>query len=563
MIMDYKNYKKIKYGESINKYVDYYMDMIEKNKIRHCKEQYMLVKHIRNVFANEDLYVDEEKIESYFSFQKYFFELYPWEKFVFVLHNCVFKKDGRPRWDKLFLFVGRGAGKNGYLAFEDFCLVTHVNGIYAYDIDICANSESQAKTSFDDIYNVLEKNEKKMKKFFKWNKEEIINIATHSKIKFRTNNHKTKDGLRSGKVDFDEIHAYESYENLDVFTTGLGKKPHPRRTYASTNGYVRDGVLDRKIEKGLKILKGECNDGGEIVFICRIEDENDIHDSENWVKANPSIIYNDDLRVEIENEYNDYVEMPIENKGFIVKRMNFSKGDKEREVTSWDNLICASRDFNIKYSQDCVVGIDFAKVNDFISCFILFKDSSNNDFCGFHHSWVCKNSADFYRVKILKDKDSLIDKNLLTLVDDIEISPEYIIEWIESKKKFYNIKMVAIDNYRYGFLSHALKKIGFDKNNKNIKLVRPSDIMLNFNSIIHMFNKNLIAWGDDPLMRWYTNNAKVVPAVNDNFVFGKIEPRSRKTDGFMALVNAFCVSNVLDDSISIDNINFDIFNTIF
>lgn len=63
-----------------------------------------------------------------------------------------------------------------------------------------------------------------MKKNFYWNKEEIINLKTKSKIKFRTNNPKGKDGLRSGKVDFDEIHAYQNWENINVFTTGLGKK---------------------------------------------------------------------------------------------------------------------------------------------------------------------------------------------------------------------------------------------------------------------------------------------------------------------------------------------------
>lgn len=47
-----------------------------------------------------------------------------------------------------------------------------------------------------------------------------------------------------------------------------------------------------------------------------------------------------------------------------------------------------------------------------------------------------------------------------------------------------------------------------------------------------------IAWGDNPLMRWYTNNTKLVPAAHGNFTYGKIEEKSRKTDGFMAFVAA-------------------------
>lgn len=73
----------------------------------------------------------------------------------------------------LLIFVGRGAGKNGYLAFEDFALISPYNGIPNYDIDICATAEEQARTSFDDIYNVLEKNRKKLIRHFRWTKSEI------------------------------------------------------------------------------------------------------------------------------------------------------------------------------------------------------------------------------------------------------------------------------------------------------------------------------------------------------------------------------------------------------
>lgn len=96
------------------------------------------------------------KLEKYFDF-----ELFPWEKFVFTLHCCVYREDGLPRFPDLLIFVGRGAGKNGYLAFEDFALISPYNGIPNYDIDICATAEEQARTSFDDIYNVLEKEQEK------------------------------------------------------------------------------------------------------------------------------------------------------------------------------------------------------------------------------------------------------------------------------------------------------------------------------------------------------------------------------------------------------------------
>lgn len=61
---------------------------------------------------------------------------------------------------------------------------------------------------------------------------------------------------KSGKVDFDELHAYVNSALLDVAVTGLGKRPMPRRTYISTQGNVRDGPLDRYMTAGLKVLEG-------------------------------------------------------------------------------------------------------------------------------------------------------------------------------------------------------------------------------------------------------------------------------------------------------------------
>jgi phage terminase large subunit-like protein len=53
------------------------------------------------------------------------------------------------------------------------------------------------------------------------------------------------------------------------------------------------------------------------------------------------------------------------------------------------------------------------------------------------------------------------------------------------------------------------------------------------------------------MMRWYTNNTKLEPAPNNNFKYGKIEPKSRKTDGFMAFVNAFILEGVLPETYEI------------
>lgn len=524
-----------------------YIDIVETGKVNTCKEQKLLVALVKKAFETETLKIDTAQVAKYLSYQKYFpFALFPWEVFCFVLHNCVFRSDGQPRWSDLFILMGRGGGKNGYLSFEDFCLITETNGVAYYDIDICANSEEQAKTSFDEIYNILEnpKWRKKFEKNFRWNKTEIVNLKTRSRIKYRTNNPKGKDGLRSGKVDFDEPHAYENWDNINVFTTGLGKKPHPRRTYVSTNGDVREGPLDQLIEKSEKILNGELPDNGFLPFICKLNDKADVHNSDLWEEANPSLPYLPILKEQMQREYADYLLDPVINNAFMTKRMNIPEGNKDAEVTSWENILKTKGEVPDLRGRTCVCGIDFSKTTDFVSAFLLFKD--RDTYYGIHHSWFCSASHDKHRIKY--PLHEAVAKGVLTIVEDVEINPTVIADWIGQQRYIYNIEKIAIDSYRYSLLSRALRDVGFDANDKQIKLVRPSDIMQVVQKISSMFIGNKIIWGDDSLMRWFTRNAKLEPAPNNNFKYGKIEPKSRKTDGFMAFVNAVILDDELPDT---------------
>ena len=180
------------------------------------------------------------------------------------------------------------------------------HGIKNYDIDIVATSEDQAKTSFEDVLNILEtpKFARKLKSFYK-SKILIKHIKTKSKFEFNTSNARTKDGKRSGTVIFDELHEYEDYSNIKVFTSGLGKKKDPRIFYITTDGNVRGGVLDDMKEEAQMVLNKELPDSTLFPFICKLDEEQEVHDESMWEKANPSYRYNENLQHKMRKEYHD------------------------------------------------------------------------------------------------------------------------------------------------------------------------------------------------------------------------------------------------------------------
>jgi phage terminase large subunit-like protein len=142
----------------------------------------------------------------------------------------------------------------------------------------------------------------------------------------------------------------------------------------------------------------------------------------------------------------------------------------------------------------------------------------------------------------------------ITLVDDVEIHPDLLCNYIAEQAQKYQIKKIALDNFRYALFTNSLKNIGFDANErKNIKLVRPSDVMKVHPVIESTFANHAFVWGDCPVLRWATNNTKLLRNTSGNFYYGKIEAKSRKTDPFMALV----ASMVIEDELSTGESQYD------
>lgn len=521
-----------------------YLDMIEHDdEYPVCKEQKMLGNFVKNVFETENLSINHEQLSKYLGYQKYFpYKLFEWEIFMFALHNCVYREDGLLRFPEAFLYMGRGGGKNGYLSFEDFCLLTPVNGVKDYHIDIFANSEDQAKTSFTDVYNVMERNERKLQKFFKWNLEVITSKQTGSQLRFRTSNAKTKDGGRPGKVDFDEFHAYENYDVVRVAKTGLGKKEFPRSTIITTDGDVRDGPLDHMLARSKQILQGAIPDNGLLPFICKLDKKEEVGEERNWYKANPSLRYFPNLMDELRREYADYKMDNIGNAAFMTKRMNIPQGSMETEVTAWENIVACSRPAK-RVPDVWVAGMDFARTTDFVAG-VLFG-LAGDEWVWQQHTWVCSQCKDLSRIKFpIQDA---VERGLITWVEDVEIPPELPAKWLSEQMATKRVIGVAIDDYRFGIMKKALEGVGFVAGKDgNILQVKGRNIMQIAPRLIAKLNRQQVAFGDDALMRWYINNTKQLLDTRGNITFGKIEPKTRKTDGFMAAVAAVTMVDRLE-----------------
>ena len=528
-----------------------YIQLVESDSPRACPEQHALVAHIRKCFETEDLTVDLAQLEKYMGLQKYFpFDLFPWQKFVIALWDCTYTADGMPRWDTVFGMVARGAGKDGLIAYDSACSISPYCESARYDVDICANDEEQATRPVKDLLEVLEspKWESKLNKHYYHTKELIQGRKNKGVMKGRTNNPKGRDGMRSGKIIFNEVHQYQTYDNIKVFITGQGKVKNPRAGYFTSNGHVNDGPLDDKLAQGRRILFENEPDNGFLPFICCLPSVDMVHDPENWHMANPSLQYLPALLKQTEKEYRDWKERPEENGDFLAKRMGLRAGFTEVSVTDYEKVLATNRPLPDLKGWSCTVGIDYAELSDWAAVNLHFRKGEQR--FDINHAWVCAQSKTLPRVKAPWKEWAKVGH--LTVVQDVSIHPDLLSQYIAQAMRKYNVKMLAMDHHRWTLVSESLKKIGFDANDKSrVKLVRPSDIMRVEPLIQECFDRQQFSWGDCPPLRWAVNNTKRVRSSRQagvdtgNFIYAKIEAKSRKTDPFMALVASMTVEDVL------------------
>lgn len=526
-----------------NKYVDEYIQQWRDGKIIFNQERIDLIYHLENrVLTRDDVYFDDEQIENCINFiEKWYFPTQPFQRFIIPFIFLIDKENDEAFFTEFIILMGRGAGKNGFIsAISDF-LTTPLHGVKDYHISIVANSEDQAKTSFDEVYNVLveskrNKTGKTPKAPYLVSKTEIKNRSTGSIIRYNTSNTKTKDGGREGCVIFDEIHYFEGPGMVNVKRGGLGKKPNRRTFYISTDGYIREGYIDSVKDKIKSILAGEVKNSRAFPFYCKLDDSAEVDNKSMWEKANPMLhkpltAYAKTLYSTIDEEYNDLPFNRSNKPEFMTKRMNSPEVDEEKVVAPWEEILATNRKFPNLENKACIGGLDYALVRDFASVGLLFRDGDEYYFKS--HSFIRRGFLETTHLE--PPIEQWADDGLLTIVDDEVIDISYIVNWFLKQQQKYNLTKVISDNFRTDIVRQPFEDAGIQleviKNPTAIHgLLAPR--------IDTMFAKRQIVFGDNPLMRWFTNNVAVTMQPDGSKKYIKKDEVRRKTDGFHAMLHS-------------------------
>ena len=534
------------------KEISQYLELVSTGIVLVSEQNHRLINNIvLPLLERDDVFFDVEIYNKSIAYiEKYYYKMFPFQKFLNFFHY-LYDTDGELIFNEYFYYIGRGNGKDGLIAPHANFMQTPYFGIKEYDIPIIANSEDQGKDTFNVVYDMLYDRKKFMKKHFDFTKELIKNKDTKSELYFNTSNGKTKDGQKPGCLIFNELHAYQNYDQLKVHISGLGKKKNGRTIYITTDGDVRGGPLDDLLDLSQQKLNGELPELRLFPFICKVDTDDEALDIAAMEKANPSINYLPNLKAEIKDAMIKMKTRPALKQEYFTKRANLPKRNEDTCVATWEQIKVCTKELPLLYAKNCIMGIDYATFRDFVSVGFLFFE--NGEWVFVQHSFVCRNSPTIELVKFPLEVAE--EAGELTFCEGDMIDEDIVAEYIENEIAKYNVLACVVDTFRLSLIKDMLKGLGFtqrDTMNKwgNLILCRSGEITHTMiNPVIESaFSKGIINFGSSRIMRWYTNNVKVTKRPKGNVVYDKINPESRKTDGFMAFVHAFSEREMIIES---------------
>ena len=529
-----------------HKYIDSYMDKVRSGEILASSDLIKAMDLIENRLDDPDVEIRSDMIEKADELiTRYFYKFFDWELFVLALVHCYYKSTDTVVFDEFLLLMGTGSGKNGFISALAWYFTTHYHGISRYNVEIIANSEEQAKTSFIDIYEVLEDTWSTSRRFFYKTKEIIRNTKTKSTIKYNTSNARTRLGKRAACLIFDEILEYEDWVVFNAFNASFGKKKHSRKFFITTQGYVRQGFLDDQLDRAQMVLNGEIDSTGFLPLLYKLDDEKEVHNKNNWVKANPSLPHFPELQKTLDTEYENMKHQPQLAIDFMTKRMNLPREEAYTVVAPWEKIQATNRP--ILYDElkglQCIGAVDYAQVTDFASCGLLFKHKGLRYWI--EHTFVCHLALRVESRPIKFPVQEMADRGLITIIREDSITPDYIVQWFLEQAKRYHIIDIVADAFRISLLESEFQLHGLPLN--QVRSGPPTHAKV-APLIESMFAEEKIVFGDNSTMRWYVNNTYQELDAKGNTTYKKIEPRTRKTDGFFALIHALSKDGELPEA---------------
>ena len=303
------------------------------------------------------------------------------------------KRSKTLRFREAYIQMGRQNGKS-FLAGE-MCNDRATFSDYKRGRIFCtATKQDQANIVWDEVDKFIEADSDLMGlyKIRKYDRT-ITSLVTGTIIKAIGRDTKSADGFRSILAVVDEYHAHPTNQMYKLMQDGQIAVDNALTLAITTAGFNLNGPCYEHYKFCKQVLAGNIQKDSLFVYIAELDKDDDIWDRNNWLKANPLQLWEDDVTVDsaklarmAEKAIDAKAKQGDELVNFLTKSLNrwvTYTGGALLDLDKWHDCATTKTLQDLR-GRECYLGIDLSSGGDLTSIALVFPLPENKVYIWSH-----------------------------------------------------------------------------------------------------------------------------------------------------------------------------------
>ena len=438
------------------------------NYIKRVVERYQKYLYNPNfIFRNEKV----EKIFGFFSFlnvelkNEYVqFPLLPWQCFVLSFIFGFYHKDNEEKRviKEVLLFIGRKNGKTSFAAALQLYGMLYDNVAVPQSL-LLSNTAQQSSVALNYAKNLITHTPQLRERLAGQRSRIVfkdINRQGFCQI-FSTIDPARLEGFSPSMAILDEIHNWENNTVYQSIKTGTGARINPLLLIITTAGSKMNGFCQEYLQYHKNILDEKIEDYSSLGIIFQPDNEDDLTNSDCWVKANPSLSFINSMD-DLITSYNQAKHSFADKFFFITKHLNLFYDTPNVWIPEEYVTKCfGTFDITKLYGKDAFIGMDLSKNTDLSSIVLYVPVEEEGISYVIPYFWLANMDKNTVR-KNGKDLSNWIYDGYITKCKSKTIDLDMIYEKIIELSSNFNIVSLQYDPYNTPVLVSRLKEYGIN-----------------------------------------------------------------------------------------------------
>jgi len=526
-----------------------YADMIEAGDVIVGEWIYKEVENLLRELSDPRFIYDTKEAERRFAFQQkcclqskrpYYnkpIELMPWQMaFWEPLYSFRWRDTGLRRFNEALLEVARKNGKSTMFAADGTTDLFVGDG--GQSICCASNDDRQARLIWREIKGMRGRLDPK-RRLTGDNLTEIRNYLKNIEIFRLSSKTQNKDGFNLDKAYLDESHDMQDEEIAEALWRGMSSKDDPLFMNCTTQGFINDGYLDKKLDYAKKVIDGEIDDPQLLAFLYEQDNEPEVwQDPASWEKSNPSIRYG----VKKTNKLLRDMEIAKHDNGSRIHMLCKDFNIKQNTAAAWLSREDFDYDQEVKTLEEfrgcfALAAVDLAETTDLTNAKILLMKPNDPKKYVFSHYWIPEGKLQAAPDASAGAKYSeWAREGLLTICAGYDNNLMEVADYLADLKKKYDIRILKC-GYDQRFAREFLERMemyGIETE----RILQTPDVMSSpMKQVEAELKAHLINYGRNKMDVWCLSNCSIKVDNLGRVMAVKINNQhARRIDGAVTLI---------------------------